>query len=30
MSDYGSQSMTGTLRRVLLRPPLEADAAGWR
>ena len=30
MSEYGSQSMTGTLRRVLLRPPLPADAAAWR
>jgi N-dimethylarginine dimethylaminohydrolase len=27
---YGSQSMTKTLRRVLLRPPLPADAAAWR
>ena len=27
---YGSQSMTGALRRVLLRPPFQADAAAWR
>ena len=30
MTLYGSQSMTATLRRVLLRPPLAADAAAWR
>jgi N-dimethylarginine dimethylaminohydrolase len=30
MNDFGSQSMTGTLRRVLLRPPLPGDAAAWR
>ncbi|HXH88285.1 MAG TPA: arginine deiminase family protein [Gaiellaceae bacterium] len=30
MKAYGAQSMTGALRRVLLRPPLEADAAAWR
>jgi N-dimethylarginine dimethylaminohydrolase len=27
---YGSQSMTGTLRRVLVRPPLPEDAGRWR
>ena len=30
MSQYGSQSMTKTLRRVLVRPPLPVDAAAWR
>ena len=30
MSAYGSQSMTGVLERVLLRPPLQGDAAAWR
>ncbi len=30
MTNFGSQSMTGTLRRVLLRPPLEQDAAAWQ
>ena len=27
---YGSQSMTGALKRVLVRPPLHEDAAAWR
>lgn len=27
---FGSQSMTGRLERVLVRPPLEADAEHWR
>jgi dimethylargininase len=27
---YGSQSMTGALRRVLVRPPLPEDAGRWR
>ncbi len=27
---YGCQSMTGTLRRVLVRPPRAADCARWR
>ena len=27
---YGCQSMTGTLERVLVRPPQTADAARWR
>jgi dimethylargininase len=27
---YGSTSMTATLRRVLVRPPLAEDAAHWR
>lgn len=27
---YGSQSMTGKLERVLVRPPLPEDAAAWR
>jgi N-dimethylarginine dimethylaminohydrolase len=27
---YGCQSMTGTLRRVLVRPPRDADYARWR
>jgi dimethylargininase len=27
---YGSASMTGTLERVLVRPPLAEDAARWR
>ncbi|MCP9487874.1 MAG: arginine deiminase family protein [Gaiellaceae bacterium MAG52_C11] len=30
MSEYGSQSMTGALKRVLVRPPLPEDAAAWR
>ncbi|MGI9110924.1 MAG: dimethylarginine dimethylaminohydrolase family protein [Gaiellaceae bacterium] len=27
---YGAQSMTGQLKRVLVRPPLPEDAAAWR
>lgn len=27
---YGAQRMTATLRRVLLRPPQEADVQSWR
>jgi dimethylargininase len=27
---FGSQSMTGALKRVLVRPPLPDDAAAWR
>ena len=27
---YGSQSMTGALKRVLVRPPLPEDAVAWR
>ncbi len=27
---YGCTSMTGALRRVLVRPPLPEDVAGWR
>jgi len=27
---FGAQSMTGALRRVLVRPPLPADSASWR
>ena len=30
MPDYGSASMTGTLERVLVRPPLAEDAERWR
>lgn len=30
MTGYGSQSMTGRLERVLVRPPLPEDAAAWR
>jgi N-dimethylarginine dimethylaminohydrolase len=30
MARYGSQSMTGRLERVLVRPPLPEDAARWR
>lgn len=30
MRGYGCQSMTGRLERVLVRPPLPADAAAWR
>ena len=30
MQGYGSQSMTGALRRVLVRPPLPEDAGRWR
>jgi len=30
MRMYGSASMTGTLKRVLVRPPLAEDAAHWR
>src|SRR5512145_32474 len=30
MPTYGSASMTGTLRRVLVRPPLAEDTANWR
>lgn len=30
MQGYGSASMTGELARVLVRPPLPEDAAGWR
>jgi N-dimethylarginine dimethylaminohydrolase len=30
MPQFGSASMTGTLRRVLVRPPLSEDVARWR
>ena len=30
MSAYGCQSLTGVLKRVLVRPPLPDDAAAWR
>jgi dimethylargininase len=30
MARYGSQSMTGRLERVLVRPPLPEDAKRWR
>jgi N-dimethylarginine dimethylaminohydrolase len=30
MPGFGSASMTGTLERVLVRPPLAEDAARWR
>jgi N-dimethylarginine dimethylaminohydrolase len=30
MSGFGSQSMTGRLERVLVRPPLAEDAEHWR
>ncbi len=30
MKTYGSQSMTGALLRVLVRPPLTEDAIAWR
>ena len=30
MRAFGSASMTGTLERVLVRPPLPEDAASWR
>jgi dimethylargininase len=30
MARFGSQSMTGRLERVLVRPPLPEDAAHWR
>jgi N-dimethylarginine dimethylaminohydrolase len=30
MPRFGSQSMTGTLERVLVRPPLAEDAEHWR
>ena len=30
MVGFGSQSMTGRLERVLVRPPLPADAGHWR
>lgn len=30
MDAFGSASMTGTLRRVLVRPPLAEDTAHWR
>jgi dimethylargininase len=30
VSDFGCASMTGTLKRVLVRPPLAEDVAGWR
>jgi N-dimethylarginine dimethylaminohydrolase len=30
MEGFGSQSMTGSLRRVLVRPPLPEDAGRWR
>lgn len=30
MKAFGSASMTGALRRVLVRPPLAEDAARWR
>ena len=30
MALYGSQSMTGRLERVLVRPPLPEDGARWR
>ncbi len=30
MRTFGSASMTGTLERVLVRPPLPEDAASWR
>jgi dimethylargininase len=30
MASFGSASMTGTLERVLVRPPLAEDAASWR
>ena len=30
MARYGSQSMTGRLERVLVRPPLAEDAERWR
>ena len=30
MSAFGAQSMTGALKRVLVRPPLPDDAAAWR
>jgi dimethylargininase len=30
MPDYGSASMTGTLERVLVRPPLLEDGERWR
>ena len=30
MNAFGAQSMTGALKRVLVRPPLPDDAAAWR
>ena len=30
MARFGSQSMTGRLERVLVRPPLAEDAEHWR
>jgi N-dimethylarginine dimethylaminohydrolase len=30
VKDFGSASMTGALKRVLVRPPLPEDAARWR
>ena len=30
MKTFGADSMTGTLARVLVRPPLAEDAANWR
>lgn len=30
MTGFGAQSLTDPLRRVLVRPPLEADRAAWR
>jgi dimethylargininase len=30
MPSFGAASMTGTLERVLVRPPLAEDAASWR
>jgi dimethylargininase len=30
MSEYGARSMTATLRRVLVRPPQQADAERWQ
>jgi N-dimethylarginine dimethylaminohydrolase len=30
MQQFGSASMTGTLKRVLVRPPLPEDVARWR
>src|SRR6185436_18002054 len=30
MPRFGSQSMTGRLERVLVRPPLHEDGARWR
>ena len=30
MNSFGSASMTGVLKRVLVRPPLPEDAASWR